>query len=69
MDGDASIRWIWNKGSAVAQKPVKTAEERHGGGHKEEGSGRSHYTLERTAAVEACGPATMVEGTATVAMS
>jgi hypothetical protein len=35
MGGDARIRWISNNGIAMAQKAMKKAEERHGGGLKE----------------------------------
>jgi hypothetical protein len=70
MGGDARIRWISNNGLEMVRKPVKTAVKRHGGGHKEEGMDAPiARTSERTTAVEARGPATIVEGTATVALS
>jgi hypothetical protein len=53
----------------VARKTRKTAEKRHDRGHKEEASGCSHHTSERTAAIEAHGPAMIVEVTAMVVLS
>jgi hypothetical protein len=48
---------------------VKTAEERHGEGRKEEADPPIARTLERITAIEAQGPARIMEGTATVALS
>jgi hypothetical protein len=53
----------------MAWKAVKTAEERHGEGLEDEGSGCSHRTSERGTAVEARGPTTIVEGIATFVLS
>jgi hypothetical protein len=50
-------------------KPVKTAVKRHGGGIKEGADAPIACTSERIAAIEPCGPATIVEGTATVLLS
>jgi hypothetical protein len=52
MGGDVTVRWISNNGLEMARKAVKTAEDRHGGGLKDERSGRFLDTSERIAAVE-----------------
>jgi hypothetical protein len=69
MGGDATAQWILNTGSEMVRNTVKTEVKRHGGGHKEGAEAPIARTLERITAAEAHGPAMVVEGTATVALS
>jgi hypothetical protein len=69
MGGDAWIQRILNTGSEIAWKPVKTAEKSHGGGHKEGADAPIARTSERITAIEARGPAMIVEGSATVVLN
>jgi hypothetical protein len=69
MGGDVRIRWILNNGLEMVRKPVKTAVKRHGGGIEEGADAPISRTSERIMAVEARGPATIVEGSATVVLS
>jgi hypothetical protein len=63
------IRWISNNGLEMVWKPVKTVVKRHGGGLEDGADAPIARTLERITAIEAPGPATIVEGTATVLLS